>query len=176
MDKRSIRPRNKAKRFVIEDAVDIMYRIGLSPYKKGSQCESLRHKIYRYSNGIALLIMALKSLIFLVLYLTLDEEEIKSHERIFIVLCDVAYFIPEVRIHWNMTVIIVCIPSFVPYILHMVNKNKTGNWLDLLDCLTGDMEPAKIGIFNRIDMIKLMKRLVIQRVGNKNKFLMTCFY
>src|ERR1700735_2225346 len=89
-------------KFIIKDAVGILYHLGLSANKIGIDVESKMHKLLRYSIGIVDLIFLLKYALFSSLYLKMNEQEIKKNERIFIILCDYAYFKPEIRIHWNI--------------------------------------------------------------------------
>ena len=143
-------------KYIIKDAVNIMHHIGLSSYKRGSNHKTMSHQILRYSIGIAELIISLKSILFLSLYFTLDKQEIKKNERIFITLCDYAYFIPEIRIHWNIISTVFITEMGLVHFLYM--RNSEQNWTDLLDCLTGDIKPIDIGLNHVYDINKILNR------------------
>jgi hypothetical protein len=143
-----------SSRFIIKDAINIMHHLGFIK----EQEETLGYKLFRYSVRMMLSVLATKCSTFLIMYLLMNEEQIKSHERVFINLGDYAYFIPQIRIHWNAMTAIACCSSFIPYMLHMKNGHKRSNWIDLLDCIIGQINPAEIGLNLEEDVVKLLKR------------------
>ena len=90
----------------------------------------------------------------------MNEQEIRNNERFFIILGDNAYFIPEIRIHWNIIVALSFITLNLVHFSHM--KNPKGDWHDLLDLLIGDIKPCNIGLNHVDDIHKILKRLVLE--------------
>jgi hypothetical protein len=157
--KSTINPsRNIPHEFIIKDTVDMLYHLGLSKNKRGFDVESKRHKLLRYSIGIAEFIYLSRSLLFSCLYLTKNEDQIGTNERFFIILCDYAYFIPEIRIHWNIILSLAFLSATFIHFYHMINKNLDQNWLDLLRCLSAEIKPCEIGLNHIEDIEKILAR------------------
>jgi len=148
--------RNIPAKYLIKDAIDIMHHLGLSALKKGCFTETWKHIILRYTIEIQFIIQSLKSFFFLSLYLNMSQEKVRQNERIFICLGDLAYFMPEIRIHWNVVLIAVYVDLSLRHFLHM--RYKKDKWLDLLTCVTGEIKPLDIGLNHIEDIERILKR------------------
>ena len=101
---------------VVKSAINITYRIGISPLKNGDSVnETKSHYVLRLSIGFAYIMLILRCAIFLLLYLNEDES---LNERIFIYLGDFAYFFPAIRVHWNMLLVSAFTFCFIIHLLH----------------------------------------------------------
>ena len=89
--------------------------------------------------------------------MNLSEDEIER-ERIFVYLGDYAYHFPQIRVHWNVFLFQPYIMTLMVHLWHLKHNKKTFNWLDLMNCLTGDIEPYKIGLRNEEDIKRIIKR------------------
>jgi hypothetical protein len=148
---------NIPPKFIIKDAVNIMHHLGLSANKRGCETETFKHKVLRYSIGIAQFIFFIKSILFLSLYLTMDEQEIIEYQRFFITFCDIAYFMPDIRIHWNI-IHILCFSEMALRHFLLMKLEKKSQWKNLLNCITGDIKPSDIGLDHVEDIKKILKR------------------
>ena len=143
-------------RFIIKDVVDILYKFGLSSHRKLKR-ENKLHKFLHYLLSPLYAMVVLRSTLFLVLYLKWSEDQIES-SRIFVYFGDFAYYFPQIRVHWNAFLVQGCNMCFLLHLWYMKYNGNTFKSLDLLNCLTGDIEPYKIGLHNEEDIKKIIKR------------------
>ena len=148
---KKIRPK-----IIIKDAVDILYKLCLCSDRKLKR-ESKLHRFIRYILRLSYTMIILRSILLLVLYLKCSEDQIES-SRIFVYLGDFSYYLPQIRIHWNVFVVQGYSMCFLLHLLHMMYNKNTLKSLDLLNCLTGDIKPYKIGLHNEEDIKKIIKR------------------
>jgi len=140
---------------VVKGAIDITYRIGISPLKRGDSVEPRWHKAMRYSILICYSIYAFRCMIYLLLYNILSEEQ----TRIVIYLGDVSYYFRQMRTHWNLILMNTFTCMFIIHIFHhKADIGAKSRWLKLLDCLTGSVPPSKIGMTNVHDIKQILKR------------------
>ena len=71
---------------------------------------------------------------------------------------DFAYNFPQIRIHWNVMIIQPVLISLILHLWHIKQDNMKLKSFDLLDCLSGKIEPNKIGLRNVEDIEKIIKR------------------
>jgi hypothetical protein len=143
-------------RFIVKDTIDILYKFGLSSHRKLKR-ENKLHKCLRYILPLCYAINSLKPFLLLILYKIWSEDQIES-SRIFVYLGDFTYYLPQIRIHWNATVVQCFLISVILHLWHMKQDNVKLKSLDLLDCLSGKIEPYKIGLHNVEDIKKIIKR------------------
>ena len=143
-------------RFIIKDASDILYKFGLSSYRKLKR-ESKLHKRLRYILPLFYVIISLKSFFLLILYKIWSEDQIES-SRIFVYFGDFTYNFPQIRIHWNAAAVQPYLISLVLHLWHIKEDNMKLKWLDLLNCLSGKIKPHKIGLRNVEDIEQIIKR------------------
>ena len=153
---RKIVPLKISPQFTIKDAVDILYKLGLSSVRKLKR-ESKMHRILRYILSLFYAMIIIKSILCLVLYLKWSEDQIES-SRIFVYFGDNAYYFPQIRVHWNAFIGQPTTISLLLHLFHMKYNKNTFKWLDLLNCLTGDIEPYKIGLHSEEEIKKIIKR------------------
>jgi len=156
----SIIPHKKIpSQLIIKDAIDKLYKLAFSgTRKKGNHLlEPKWHKCLRYIICVMYLIMIMKTILFILLYITLSEDE-ATNERIFVYLGDYAHHIPQIRIHWNVYLIQPFIMGFHLHLLHMKNDYVNTKWSELLDCLTGYLKPSEIGLQNVKNIKIILKR------------------
>ena len=142
--------------FIIKDATDILYKLGLSSHRKLKR-ESKLHKSLRYILVLFHAIISLKSFLLLILYKIWSDNQIES-SRIFVYFGDFTYNFPQIRIHWNAAAVQPYLISLVLHLWHIKQDNMKLKWLNLLDCLSGKIEPYKIGLYNVEDIEKIVKR------------------
>ena len=153
----AIDPFNKIpSRFIIKDAIDILYKFGLSSHRKLKR-ESKLHKYLRYIIPLFHAIISLKSFLLLILYKIWSEDQIEK-SRMFVYLGDFTYNFPQIRIHWNAMAVQPFLISLILHFWHIKHDNMKFKWLDLLNCLSGKIEPHKIGLNNVEDIEKIIKR------------------
>ena len=156
----SIKPHKKIpSQLIIKDAVDKLYKIGNSgTRKKGNHLlEPKWHKCLRYIIGVMHLIQIMRTILFILLYMTLSEDE-ATNERIFVYLGDCAHHIPQIRIHWNVFLMQPFMLTFYLQLLHIKNDRVNTKWSELLDCLTGYLKPSEIGLKKAKDIETILKR------------------
>ena len=142
--------------FIIKDAIDILYKFGLSSHRKLKR-ESKLHKYLRYIIPLLHAIISLKSFLLLILYKIWSEDQIEN-SRIFVYFSDNAYYFPQIRIHLNVMFVQPYFNCLILHLWHMKQDNMKLKWMDLLDCLSGNIEPYKIGLHNVEDIEKIIKR------------------
>jgi len=155
----SIEPNQKIPfRFIVKDGVEKLYRLGHSGTRKRSSdlLEPKWHKCLRYIIGLMYLTVIIKSAIFILLYMTLSEDE-ADNERIFVYLGEYAHELPQIRLHWNVSLIQPFMMCFNLHQLHLRNDYVNTEWSELLDCLTGYLKPSEIGLKNAKDIQKILK-------------------
>ena len=143
-------------RFIIKDTIDILYKLGLSSHRKLKR-ENKLHKCLRYILPLFYAIVVLRSILFLVLYLKWSEDQIEN-SRIFVYFSDNAYYFPQIRIHWNVMVVQPYFNCLILHVWHIKQDNMKFKWLHLLNCLSGKIEPHKIGLRDVEDIEKIIKR------------------
>ena len=143
-------------KMIIKDAVDILYKLGLSPHRKLKR-ENKLHRFIRYILSLFYATIVLKSILFFVLYLKWSEDQIEN-SRIFVYFGDFSYNFPQIRIHWHAMIVQPFLTCFILHLWHIKQDNVKIKWLDLFDCLSGKIEPYKIGLHNVEDIEKIIKR------------------
>ena len=143
-------------RFIIKDTIDILYKLGLSSHRKLKR-ESKLHKCLRYILPLFYAINSLKPFLLLILYKIWSEDQIEK-TRIFVYFGDFTYNFPQIRIHWNVMIVQPFVVSLVLHLWHIKKDNVKIKWLNLLNCLSGEIVPNKIGLRNVEDIEKIIKR------------------
>jgi len=148
--------------FIIRDAIDIMHRLGLLATKHASSIQAKKKdKLLRYILSIVYILNFLHHSHFVFMYLTMDEDQIKKNERLFIMLGEFTYFIPEIRIHWNIQLMMYFGGvAALHYSYVRISSKARNEWADLLDFLTGEIKPQDFGLHDIHDIEKILKRLV----------------
>jgi hypothetical protein len=155
-----IKPDKKIpSQLISKDAVDKLYKLGHSGTRKSAKhlMEPKWHKYLRYIMGVMYLIIVLKTTLFILLYMKLSEDE-ATNERIFVYLGDCAYYIPQIRFHWNVYIVQPFIMGFHLHLLHMKNDHVNTKWSELLNCLSGYLKPSEIGLQNVKNIKIILKR------------------
>jgi hypothetical protein len=98
------------------------------------------------------LVMCIKS----VISLYYNDEE---NEKLFIYVLDFSFFIPGIRIHFNVLAMMLSLLTMLSQILHWyVCSSGKNSWLTPFAMMSGLITPSSIGIINENDVKKLLKR------------------
>jgi len=152
---------------IIPRAGNRLYDNGLSPIRSGFDAEPNSHKRLRFIVTAFIFSHILRFTYFGYDYLTESED---NERLVAVYLGDFSYYLPSVRIHWIITCINIFMFDLLSQLLHHFLSNRKTNrktfiWLNLFMMLSGEVIPARIGITEEEDVIKIVKRYAVKSNG-----------
>jgi hypothetical protein len=136
--------------YIIPESGQHLYKIGLTHFRVGnSDEESKQHIYYRFFVIIICVIFFTHSLI----ALSVPNDIYKD---VHLYNGDWAYNYPEVRYHMKISMLSCSIIVILSAILHLINDNIS--WFKPFEMMFGLVTPASIGLTDKEDVKKLLKR------------------
>ena len=139
----------------IKNADSQLYKKFLAPLKCGLIEEPKWHKFCRYFVSLIFVVYVVKCVTLAILY----SKNPEANEKLPIYLGDFAYYIPQIRIHFNIMGANFGTFSFISQLLHLkLSCNCNFAWMEVFLMLAGKRTPYKMGMTNEDDIRRLIKR------------------
>lgn len=147
---------------LVFDADNYFYKLGLVKQPK----ESRKHRLFRYFIRYLGICLMIKYSISIFIYTHFKSNRIDHYQNWLIYINDFTYYVPRIRIHFNIIFILSIGHSFILQFLHHKSIYFNGfhhefAWMKPFKMLTGKLKPSKIGFIHWDDVIVFVKRFLI---------------
>ena len=140
----------------VKNVDEYIYKLGL--IKKSNESKSYRW--YRYSVTLICILYGLKAVVSLLIYL-FKANQIKSYEKTFVWLGDFTYYLPRIRFHINIMIVVFILQTSSIQILHnklLAKRNyENFNWMKPFEMVSGKLKPCESGFTSWNDVIRFVK-------------------
>jgi hypothetical protein len=141
--------------YLIKNCGDYLFHIYLTPktisFDENTPKESKYHRRLRYFIMFTYVVLIIRSI-------TIIASINQSHDTKFfaILIGDFTYWIPSVRIHFNVMLLLFSTICLIAQIL--LRKSSYSSWLDPFVMMSGRLTPRQLGFGNQDTLIKFLKK------------------
>ena len=141
-------------KLIIKDSGNHFYKCGLSPIRFDGQNESPYHRYYRLVILVTYIIYITNGVISLIFAAYGDI----NYRIISIIIGDVFYNIPSIRVHWNVMVLHFAALGIITQIIHHNMDVNATSWFRIFNMMSGKIKPIDIGLTDEKIIMKIIKR------------------